>query len=1660
MKKMNYLIMLMSVLMISINSSLAQCTAISAPITETFDADTTPGCWTQYATTGGPWEFGQQGSAGYDAATVAEYTGNGGYYAWIDFSTPDAGVVLETPEIDVSSISNPELSFYMYSHNTLSSDLNILVVEAYDGSTWNNIAAIQEDNGAWTQYVYVVTNHIYSGNLVKFRFRGEPSGAGAPYNNDLLLDNFSLVAGPTCPAPSNYYTANLFSTTLDLGWSENGSATNWQIEYGATGFAQGSGTLINTTSNPHSLSGLTPSTPYDFYIRAVCGAGDSSTWYGPINIVTAPSCPQPDTLTVQNVTGTTAEFGWSEMGSATNWQIEWGIDGFTQGTGAYVMTTNNPETVSGLSGSTDYQYYVRAVCGTGDTSSWSGPINFSTSCVTITPYYHQNFGTFVPNCWDEADDGNLVTGPTTLGTSAWTSSTALGDPSARVNLYTNSRSEWMLSPMFDLSAGGYEIAIDAAVTDWNGSTSDAMGADDSVQVYYTENGTVWNRLVYWTVADALPNTLTTFTASISSTSSTVQFGILATDGPVNDAEDYDFHIDNFIVRVPPTCPATSATTSSNLNATSVDIAWTENGSATTWEIEYGTTGFAIGSGTTIVTTSNPYNVTGLSSGTQYDFYIRAICGAGDTSVANGPYSITTTPDYCAGDHFYDSGGPSGQYGNNENQVTVICPSSGGAVSVSFNSFNTEAGYDDLTIYDGSGTGGTVLGTFDGTTNPPDFTSTDGSGCLTFEFSSDGSVTRDGWDATITCNASATCPQPSSLVTTNITGTSADLGWTENGSATTWEIEYDSVGFTQGNGTLVSTTSNPHAISGLVASSSYDFYVRSICGAGDTSAWSGPHNFNTACATFTAPFVENFDSSYTPTCWSQSATTGGPWEFGQLGSAGYDAAGADEYTGNGGYYAWVDFSTPDAGVILETPLIDVSALTVPELAFYLYSHNTNSSDLNTLEIEAYDGTTWNTVGTIQEDNGGWTRYAYIVSSHIYNGNLVKFRLRAEPSSGTAPYYNDLLLDNFTVDEAPSCPQPSSLMMTNIMSSSVDFGWTENGSATTWEIEYGVAGFTQGSGIMVSTTSNPHSLSGLTPNTSYDFYVRSICGAGDSSMWSGPQNFTTACVTFTAPFVENFDNPSTPTCWSQSATTGGPWEFGQLGSAAYDAASANEYTGNGGYYAWVDFSTPDAGVILETPLIDVSALTVPELAFYLYSHNTNSSDLNTLEIEAYDGTTWNTVGTIQEDNGGWTRYAYIVSSHIYNGNLVKFRLRAEPSSGTAPYYNDLLLDNFIVDEAPTCPQPSSLTTANVSANGVDLGWTENGSATTWEIEYGVAGFTQGNGTIVSTTTNPHTLSTLNSGTTYDFYVRSVCGAGDSSMWVGSLTFTTSPDYCAGDHFYDTGGPNGQYSNNENETTVICGSSSSETVTVSFNTFDTEAGFDDLAIYDGNGTGGALLGTYDGTTLPPNHTATDATGCLTFVFTSDGSATRDGWDATITCANLNCPTPDSVSVSNLTGTSADISWIETGSATSWLIEYDSTGFVPGTGSTMVVSTNPATISGLSAGTTYDFYVRALCGGGDTSALSTTVTGSTSTDGIENVLNSHVKVYPNPTTGLVMIEVDNFEGKTTIELISITGEVVTTTSIASKTGSLDITDLPSGLYTLKMINGDQVMYSKLMKE
>ena len=192
------------------------------------------------------------------------------------------------------------------------------------------------------------------------------------------------------------------------------------------------------------------------------------------------------------------------------------------------------------------------------------------------------------------------------------------------------------------------------------------------------------------------------------------------------------------------------------------------------------------------------------------------------TTGNNSYSI------CSG-NLYDNGGSTNNYATSSNGYTVINPSVPGNLVRVSGTVTVEGGYDYLTIYDGIGTGGTILwgGDPDGTDTfcanftVPTITST--TGPLTVSFFSDGSTNCSGFDLQVSCLTPIACSGTPSGGTVTINPTSGAAGSTyavtatghTTGSGLTYQWQYSDTGGSPwtNQGT---TTSSYASLSGMIA----------------------------------------------------------------------------------------------------------------------------------------------------------------------------------------------------------------------------------------------------------------------------------------------------------------------------------------------------------------------------------------------------------------------------------------------------------------------------------------------------------------------------------------------------------------------------------------------------------------------------------------------------------------------------------------------------------------------------------------------------------------------------------------------------------------------------------------------------------------------------
>ncbi len=492
-------------------------------------------------------------------------------------------------------------------------------------------------------------------------------GSPATYSTTVANDNISknIMAAiadgttytftyvvPTCFQPDNLNAENITVNSALLSWDETATATNWDIEWGVSGFTQtGTPTIEDLTTTNINLTGLNSETAYEFFVRADCSGNNSdvSYWTGPYEFTTLADCPEPTDLTVILINETSANLGWEQTGGNANWDVEWGLTGFSPtGTPTNNDISTKPLTITGLSESTSYDFYVRNDCG-GFQSSWVGPRTFTTPCSPTIPPYTQDFSSYIPACWDVIR-GGFDEGPVgQQGVASWNQQNfgnqTDGSPSARINLYNNNKKDWLISPQLDMSTGGYEVNFDIALTKFYDTLPMEMGSDDEIKFVYTEDGLNWQTLYSWTVGNEPSNLGDNILINIENITAThVRFAFWASEGEIDDPRDYDVFVDNFVVRLRPTCPQPSLLNATDITSSSANLTWQNGGNETMWDIELGIADFVpTGTPTYDNVTSNPFGISDLLPTISYDFYVRADCGGNNTDVSEwvGPFQFST-----------------------------------------------------------------------------------------------------------------------------------------------------------------------------------------------------------------------------------------------------------------------------------------------------------------------------------------------------------------------------------------------------------------------------------------------------------------------------------------------------------------------------------------------------------------------------------------------------------------------------------------------------------------------------------------------------------------------------------------------------------------------------------------------------------------------------------------------------------------------------------------------------------------------------------------------------------------------------------------------------------------------------------------------------------
>ncbi|MCL4283438.1 MAG: fibronectin type III domain-containing protein, partial [Flavobacteriales bacterium] len=291
---------------------------------------------------------------------------------------------------------------------------------------------------------------------------------------------------------------------------------------------------------------------------------------------------------------------------------------------------------------------------------------------------------------------------------------------------------------------------------------------------------------------------------------------------------------------------------------------------------------------------------------------------------------------------------------------------------------------------------------------------------------------------------------------------------------------------------------------------------------------------------------------------------------------------------------------------------------------------------------------------------------------------------------------------------TCDAPVGLAVSNITADNVLITWTDT-TATNYQYEVRTSGAVGSGAAGLTASGNSPSgapgitINGLDGNTAYQVYVRSDCGVDGFSVWQGPVSFTTLCDPATVPYYENFDTAlAIPDCWANTGT-GENWLVQVSGGSGpgYGVAGALDHTSGTGNFTWIDGSSNITDNSLETKWVDLTGLSYPYVSFWMLSNNTDDAAQNQIQLQAWNGTDWDTLLTFGGNDPDWVKHGVLVPTSI--PDITHFRIVAIPSLAGSQYYNDLLIDDFAVEELTLCtgmPAPGATTGPATSCSGSEF------------------------------------------------------------------------------------------------------------------------------------------------------------------------------------------------------------------------------------------------------------------------------------------------------------------------------------------------------------------------
>lgn len=564
------------------------CT-FTAPFSEDFEVYITPMCWQN--TSNPHWYFTNPGNDVGDDGDVSGNTISNGRLAHISASSlannPDIPAQLTTPFIDVTNLTHPALSFFKISDNQGYTNV-LFTLDFYDGAQWHeNIYSSNTNTNGWELVTIDLTAYTITGDVAA-RFNVHNQVINNQQFDDFAIDDVTFDEMNACLPPANVIVDNNQMNQVDIMWDDlEANPTSWSIEYGPVGFTKGSGTTVTANTNPYTLTGLTDSSEYQFYITTNCANG-------------------------------------------------YGI--------------------------------------------WNGPYTFHTLCTEVAPFWEPFTSIQLSDCWYNEPTfpywyNNISSGNTGNNGDMGPNPTLSGDRFVMVSDNSNHNGTTMGTPMIDITT----LTTPTLHFYLNSHNQGGENLLFSIDLF---DGTTYYTDVYTHNTNTAGWELVSIDLSPYNTTGMLQAFFIVSDPPTQSSYD-NLAIDDVMFNEPTFCtPVIENGYTNAITTNSATVNWSAGGIETQWNISVVPFGGAPENGTITASNTNSFNITELEPSTNYDVYIQSDCGSGQLAPWYGPISVVTsnaaspppapatnlcagTPDVIYTNDFNNNIGWTGNINNNE-----------------------------------------------------------------------------------------------------------------------------------------------------------------------------------------------------------------------------------------------------------------------------------------------------------------------------------------------------------------------------------------------------------------------------------------------------------------------------------------------------------------------------------------------------------------------------------------------------------------------------------------------------------------------------------------------------------------------------------------------------------------------------------------------------------------------------------------------------------------------------------------------------------------------------------------------------------------------------------------------------------------------------------